>query len=183
MPPRRRPWTPSGIQARLQVFPGQNTESPDSNARPASREHGGVDLPKQLPDFLDRRRIRIVVADDSGEMRRSLCDFLGTLPSVEVAGVATDGSEAGEVCAAALPDLVLIDFAMPRLNGLDAARELRGRCPGSRLVVISNFAPYLAATEPRPDVDAIIDKIDLPRELPAVIERLFPGRFLAPRSS
>jgi two-component system response regulator DesR len=140
-----------------------------------------VDIPKELPDAPERR-IRIVVADDSGEMRRSLCDFLGSLPSVEIAGVAADGSEAADVCAAARPDLALIDFAMPHLNGLEAARALRRRCPGCRVVVVSNFAPYLAASDPRPDVDAIVDKIDLPRELPAVIERLFPGRFLAPNS-
>ncbi len=154
---------------------------PGSNAGPAAREDGGVDIPKELPDAPERR-IRIVVADDSGEMRRSLCDFLGSLPSVEIAGVAADGSEAAKVCAALRPDLVLIDFAMPHLNGLQAARALRRLCPESRVVVISNFAPYLAASDPRPDVDAIVDKIDLPRELPAVIERLFPGRFLAPNS-
>jgi len=116
-------------------------------------------------------------------MRKTLCDFLGTLAFVEVAGVATDGSEAAGVCAAVRPDLVLIDFAMPRLNGLEVARALRRKCPGTRVVVISNFAPYLAASEPRPDVDALVDKIDLPRELPAVIERLFPGNPAALSSS
>jgi len=108
-------------------------------------------------------------------MRRSLCDFLRTLPSVEVVGVAADGVQTADVCGAARPDLVLIDFAMPHLNGLEAAQALRQRCPGSRVVIISSFAPFLAVSGPQPNVDAIIDKIDLPRELPAVIDRLFPG--------
>lgn len=114
-------------------------------------------------------------------MRKSLCDFLGSLPPVEIAGVAADGSDAADLCAKVRPDLALIDFAMPHLNGLEAARALRLRCPGCLVVIVSNFAPFLALSDPRPDVDAIIDKIDLPRELPAVIDRLFPGVLAAPK--
>jgi len=153
------------------------------NKEPEAADDGGVHVRKNLPDSSGRRRIRVVVADDCGLMRTSLCDLLRTLPSVEIVGVAADGIQAAYVCAAARPDLVLVDFAMPRLNGLEAAHALRRQCPGSRVVIVSNLAPLLAVSGPQPDVDAIIEKIDLPRELPAVIDRLFPGTLPAPASS
>ena len=86
-------------------------------------------------------------------MVKSLSEFLQTMPNVILAGVAADGASAVEVCTRHRPDLVLLDFAMPGVNGLDTAKILRRRSPATRVVMISHYSPFLAEAGPWPDVD------------------------------
>ena len=129
------------------------------------------------PSAPDRRpKVRIVVVDDSPAMVKSLTEFPGTMPNVSLVGVATAGAEAIEICERLKPDLVLLDFAMPGMNGVEAARSLRRLSPATRVVMISNYSPFLAEAGPWPEVDTVVDKLDLGHELPALIDRLFPAR-------
>ena len=123
-----------------------------------------------------RPQIRIVIVDDSPAMVKSLTEFLQTLPDVVVAGVAADGATGIEACTQHRPDLVLLDFAMPGMNGLDTAKVLRRRSPATRVVMISHYSPFLSEAGPWPDVDAVVDKLDLGHELPGLIDRLFPAQ-------
>ena len=128
--------------------------------------------PDSTPGTAGGPKIRAVVVDVSTTMVRSLADYLQTIPSIVLAAVAATGAEAIEICARLKPDLVLLDFALPDMNGLDAARALRRLSPTTRVVVISQYSTYLAQAGPWPDVDAVVDKIDFGRQLPALIERL-----------
>jgi chemotaxis response regulator CheB len=122
-----------------------------------------------------RGPIRTVIIDDSEAMVKSLSDFIRTLPDVALAGVAASGRDGIEACRRIKPDLVLLDFAMPGLNGLEAARALRTANPGAKVVLISQHCRILAGAGPWPEVEAVVDKLELGFELPGLIERLFPA--------
>lgn len=123
-----------------------------------------------------RPTVRVVVVDDSPAMVKSLTEFLGSLPNVALVGAAANGADAIELCGRLKPDLVLLDFAMPGMNGADAARSLRRQSPATRIVMISNYSPFLAEAGPWPEVEIVLDKLDLGHELPGLIDRLFPAQ-------
>jgi len=72
-------------------------------------------------------RIRVLIADDHAVLREGLKALLGMYDDVEVVGQAADGIEAVEQTIELKPDVVLMDIAMPRLGGLEAALEIRSR--------------------------------------------------------
>ena len=84
--------------------------------------------------------IRLILADDHVLVRKAMKSLLEGLGGIEVVGEAADGREALRLIHAAKPDLVLMDIAMPKLNGLDAtARAVRQR-PGLRVIILSMHA-------------------------------------------
>lgn len=72
-------------------------------------------------------------------MREGLRTFLDLQDGIEVAGEAADGREAVDEAERLRPDVVLMDLVMPRLDGVEAMRELRSRVPGARVVVLTSF--------------------------------------------
>ena len=84
------------------------------------------------------RRVRILVVDDHQMLREALVGML-ELSGFEVVGAVGDGAEATSLAAELEPDVVLMDLAMPVLNGLDATRLLREVVPSAAIVVFSAF--------------------------------------------
>ena len=84
--------------------------------------------------------LRVLLADDAVEIRLILRRSLELDGSVEVIGEASNGAEAVGLAAALGPDVVLIDLAMPVMDGLQAIPEIRKRSPDSRIVVLSAFS-------------------------------------------
>jgi len=84
-----------------------------------------------------RKRVRILIADNSAAFRDAFGLFLERLPQVELVGVAADGEQALALVASTRPDLVLMDLQMPRLNGLQATRKIRAKFPGVRVIMIT----------------------------------------------
>ena len=82
----------------------------------------------------------ILIADDSPVIRRTLRQTLEREDAWEVCGEATDGREAVEKAQRLNPDVVVLDLAMPVMNGLDAAREIRRLSPALPLVMFTNFS-------------------------------------------
>ena len=70
------------------------------------------------------RKLRIVVADDHALMRRGICDLLKSEPGWEIVAEASNGREAVAAVDKTKPDVLVIDLAMPELNGLTATREI-----------------------------------------------------------
>jgi len=68
--------------------------------------------------------IRILIADDSPPVRRGLRTLLGLNSDWQVCGEAVDGADAVEKAHQLAPDLILMDFSMPRMDGVQAAREI-----------------------------------------------------------
>jgi DNA-binding NarL/FixJ family response regulator len=68
--------------------------------------------------------IRVVVADDHPPVRQSICRLLSRAGDIEVVGEASDGREAVRLVAEQQPDVVVMDVAMPRLDGLQATEKI-----------------------------------------------------------
>jgi two-component system response regulator NreC len=81
--------------------------------------------------------IRIVLADDHTVMRSGLRLLLERQPNLEVVGEAADGKQAVEIAAAQKPDVVIMDIAMPHLNGVEAARQIAQRNPQTAIAILS----------------------------------------------
>ncbi|MEV7085937.1 response regulator transcription factor [Streptomyces sp. NPDC093085] len=82
---------------------------------------------------------RILLADDHALVRRGVRLILDNEPDLTVVGEAGDGAEAIELARAERPDLVILDIAMPRLTGLQAARELSRLQPETRILMLTMY--------------------------------------------
>jgi DNA-binding NarL/FixJ family response regulator len=80
---------------------------------------------------------RILVADDHGLVRRGLRMILDAQPDLEVVGEASDGAEAVRLALSDEVDLAILDISMPRMTGLQAARELQQRRPQLCVLILS----------------------------------------------
>ncbi|GAA3212973.1 hypothetical protein GCM10020256_12770 [Streptomyces thermocoprophilus] len=81
--------------------------------------------------------IRILLADDHALVRRGVRLILDREPDLEVVAEAGDGAEAVEAARTHDADLAVLDIAMPRLTGLQAARELAALRPGLRILMLT----------------------------------------------
>jgi len=80
---------------------------------------------------------RIVIAEDHTILREGLRALLASDPSLEVVGEARDGQEAIRGAEKFKPHLILMDLSMPRMNGLDAIREIRKKCPEMKILILT----------------------------------------------
>lgn len=81
--------------------------------------------------------VRVVLAEDHTILRDGLCALLAATGRVEVVGVARDGQEAVAEVARHLPDVLLSDICMPKLNGIDAIRRVHAAHPKVAAIVLS----------------------------------------------
>ena len=117
---------------------------------------------------------RILVADDSDTSRGVLTKYLGTQRNLEVCGEAVDGEEAIEKAWELKPDLVLLDVAMPRTNGIVAASVLKDLLPGIRIILFTMYTEAIARAFPRGGIaaDAVISKGDGMQKLADCVQSL-----------
>ncbi len=88
--------------------------------------------------------VRILVADDSQLMRRCLRTLLEQQDQWTVCGEASNGQEAIERAQQAAPDVIVLDFQMPKMNGLDVAREIRKMWPEIPILMVTlHMSPQL----------------------------------------
>jgi two-component system, NarL family, response regulator DegU len=92
--------------------------------------------------------IRILIADDHDLIRNGLRQLIRTQADMEVAGEAVDGVEALEKARHLHPDVILLDIAMPRMNGLEAAPLIRDVSPKSRIVILSMYVAMSSKDPP-----------------------------------
>lgn len=85
----------------------------------------------------DTMAIRVLLADDHKIMRDSLRALFLQTPELELVGEATDGQEAVDLAAELLPDIVITDITMPRLDGPAATRLITARHPLTRVIALS----------------------------------------------
>jgi DNA-binding NarL/FixJ family response regulator len=84
--------------------------------------------------------IRVVLADDHGVIRDGLGRLIAGLEDIELVGVAADGVEAVERSAELAPDVVLMDLDMPRLDGIEATRQVLADHPQTAVLVLTSFS-------------------------------------------
>lgn len=85
-------------------------------------------------------RIRVLIADDHTLVRAGIRSLLEKLPGIVVVAEASDGGEVMGLVAQHRPQIVLMDIAMPNLNGLDATRRLTDLHPDVRVVILSIYS-------------------------------------------
>jgi DNA-binding NarL/FixJ family response regulator len=81
--------------------------------------------------------VRVVVVEDNDTFRETLKLLFGLRDEVTIVGTASSGDDAPEVCAELLPDVVLMDYRMPGLNGAEATRAVLEASPSSKVVCLS----------------------------------------------
>ncbi len=81
--------------------------------------------------------VRILLADDHTVMRNGLRLLLERQPNLQVVGEAADGRQAVALCETVNPDVVVMDIAMPNLNGIEAARQIVNRNPRTAIAILS----------------------------------------------
>jgi len=86
---------------------------------------------------VDKKAIRILLADDHNIMRRGLRLLLERQPGFEVVAEAADGREAAERAEATHPDIAVLDIAMPNMSGIEAAQRIRALLPQAAIVILS----------------------------------------------
>ena len=84
--------------------------------------------------------VRVLLADDQRLVRESLGTLLGLLPGIELVASASDGEEALVLTDEHNPDVVLMDLRMPRLDGIEATRQLHERRPDVRVIALTTYA-------------------------------------------
>jgi nitrogen-specific signal transduction histidine kinase len=131
----------SGGTMRIESEPGKGTRvrillprAPSAGASEGASQSGGATMPGPAPS----PTIRILVVDDDADVRGFLADALDEL------GHQVSACDCGEAAIVEVerscPDLLLLDFAMPGMNGAEAAREIRSRCPGLPIVFVTGYA-------------------------------------------
>ena len=118
--------------------------------------------------------IRVLIADDSPTALRSVCEYLEFAGGFEIVGTASDGQNAVQLASLRKPDLVLLDLSMPRVNGLEAAEQIRLSSPDLRVIIFSELQGLSLAEEcRRHGADSFVSKSLLPEGLLMEIQRLF----------
>jgi NarL family two-component system response regulator LiaR len=83
--------------------------------------------------------IRVLVADDQSAVRQGLRFFLRAFDDLELIGEAADGQQALCLCLRLRPDVVLMDLAMPVMDGICATRAIRQHCPEVPVIVLTSL--------------------------------------------
>jgi DNA-binding NarL/FixJ family response regulator len=94
-----------------------------------------------------RRSIRVLLVEDNDVYRDSLVFLLDRYEELDVVGAVADGSSAAPACAELEPDVVVMDYRLPDIDGSEAADDVRERCPEATIV-------FLSASAGRDEIDA-----------------------------
>ena len=84
--------------------------------------------------------IRVLIVDDHPVVRRGLRSFLQTIDGIEVVGEAVDGEEGTRLAAELEPDVVLMDLAMPNVDGIEATRRITEASDTVKVIALTSFA-------------------------------------------
>ncbi len=82
-------------------------------------------------------KIKVMLVDDHSLMRDSLKLHLENQPNIKVVAEASDGEEAVKLAAEVIPDIIIMDIAMPKLNGIEATRQIKAKFPKMAIIALT----------------------------------------------
>jgi len=160
---------------------GQSHLSANGNRKNAGTEilkrntKEGTETPRK------KKMTRILIADDNAIIRGGLLRLLQSHEDWEVCGEARDGQEAVDKSRELDPDVVVLDFLMPGLNGIEAAKEISGMRPDTPILMWTMYlTAELCDTARRAGVRGILAKGDVGELFSGVETLLGGGTFFAP---
>jgi len=104
---------------------------------------------------------KILVADDSPLIRKVLCRMFETQEDFDLCAEASNGEEAIALAVKHRPDLIILDMAMPVMNGIDAAREIKQILPGVPIILFTQYTELATrAAFTNLPVDRVVSKND-----------------------
>ncbi len=131
------------------------------------------------------KKIRVLIADDHTLVRDGIRSLLALTADIEIVGEAADGREAVEKVRQLMPDIVLMDLAMPTMGGLEAARRVRKEFPATKVLVLTQYddSEYVI-----PVIEAgargFVSKMSSSSELASAIQAVYRGEsFLSPSAA
>jgi DNA-binding NarL/FixJ family response regulator len=120
---------------------------------------------------------RILIADDHSLVRKVLKTTLENHSDWQVCGQATNGLEAVQKAAELHPDLIILDFAMPVMDGLGAARQILSASPSVPILIFTNYYfPSLVLEADLAGVRQVIDKGRAGNELLFAVETMLNSK-------
>jgi two-component system response regulator NreC len=131
------------------------------------------------------QKARIVIAEDHTILREGLRSLLSSNPVFEIVGEAGDGREAIRCAEKFKPDLILTDLSMPRMNGMEAIKEIKRESPATKVLVLTvhKAEEYILATF-RAGADGYILKDSTHSELIMAVKKVLSGkRYISPEIS
>jgi DNA-binding NarL/FixJ family response regulator len=115
----------------------------------------------------------VLVVDDSPGVRTVVRWHLESEAGLEVCGEASDGVEAIDKALDLSPDLIVMDFVMPKMNGLEAARELTHKSPRVPIILFTGDLSAVSVSDAiQAGIWAIVSKHEFHRLLPQVLDVL-----------
>jgi DNA-binding NarL/FixJ family response regulator len=106
-------------------------------------------------------RYQVLLVDDNPVVRQIVKQVLEKDPELEICGEADDGFEALDKAKLLQPDVVVLDFSMPRMNVLDTASRLRDVLPDACLILFTLYGnPEVERAAKQAGIDAVISKAD-----------------------
>jgi PAS domain S-box-containing protein len=124
-----------GTSVTLRSPAGPNAAKASESAQPPAT--AGKDAPGKERTPCPSGCIRVVIADDHQILRQGLIALLRVEPGIAVVGEAADGIEAVELARSLAPDVVIMDVTMPRMNGIEATRQIAAELPAVKVVGLS----------------------------------------------
>jgi DNA-binding NarL/FixJ family response regulator len=114
---------------------------------------------------------RVLLVDDQEPVRSSLRAFLEIFPKWQVCGEAIDGEQGAREAARLAPDLIIMDVAMPRMDGIQSTREIRKVLPQTPILILSfHDSPHMVSASFRAGATGYLLKARLGRELIPALE-------------
>lgn len=140
-------------------------------------------MTKQVQDDLGQVSVRILLVDDSEPFRNLTAKIFQKNPKFQIAGVAADGEQAVQKAQELKPDLIVLDIGLPKLGGIEAARQIRAVSPDSKILFFTgNDFPQIVREALEAGTGGYVIKVDGAAELLAAVEAVLRGeRYVSKR--
>jgi DNA-binding NarL/FixJ family response regulator len=120
--------------------------------------------------------ISVLVVEDYEPFRQYVCSTLGKRTELQIVGEASDGLEAVQQTQELLPDLILLDIGLPRLGGIEAARQIRKLSPQSRILFVSqDISVHVVQGALAEGAKGYVAKTDARREILTAVDAVLRG--------